>query len=84
MDERTVARALGLIPKAQAATRTPSLKVVLSVRHQWGGRPLRFEHVEPTVSRLLAEVEAHKAARKQGYQVWCTLEITSDLSGVDA
>lgn len=84
MDERSMARALGLAPKAKTVGKTPSLRVILSVRHQWGGNPLRFEHVEPTVSRLLAEVEACKAARAAGYQVWCTLEITSDLPSMDA
>lgn len=77
MDERQMRRALGLDPikEAKPAYPIPKIRVILSVRNQWGGKPLRYEHTESTVSSLQAEVEACKAARAAGYVVWCTLEM---------
>lgn len=77
MDEQQMRRALGLMPikEAKPFYPIPKIKVILSVRNAWGGKALRYEHVEATVSSLQAEIEACKAARSAGYVVWCTLEM---------
>ena len=53
---------------------SPAITVVLSVRRD-GGLVKRFEKVIKTFSRLEAEIEAKKAARAEGWTVWCVLEV---------
>lgn len=53
----------------------PAITVVLSVRRD-GGTVKRFEKVVRTLSRLEAEIEAKKAARAEGWTVWCVLEVS--------
>jgi len=48
--------------------------VELSVREN-GGKPFRFEHRSNSISTLTAQLEAEKAARKKGYEVWIVLDI---------
>lgn len=52
----------------------PAITVVLSVRRD-GGTVKRFEKTIKTFSRLEAEIEAKKAARAEGWTVWCVLEV---------
>lgn len=53
---------------------SPAITVTLSVRRD-GGTIKRFEKVIKTFSRLEAEIEAKKAARAEGWTVWCVLEV---------
>ena len=46
----------------------------LSVRKN-GGSPFRFEHRSRSISTLAAQLEAEKAAREKGYEVWVVLDI---------
>ncbi len=48
--------------------------VELSVRKN-GGSPFRFEHRSRSISTLTAQLEAEKAAREKGYEVWVVLDI---------
>ena len=48
--------------------------VELSVRKN-GGAPFRFEHRSHSISTLTAQLEAEKAARDKGYEVWVVLDI---------
>lgn len=48
--------------------------VELSVRKN-GGSPFRFEHRFRSISTLTAQLEAEKAARGKGYEVWVVLGI---------
>ncbi|MFP6851343.1 MAG: hypothetical protein VCA57_21955 [Pseudomonas sp.] len=48
--------------------------VELSVREN-GGKPFRFEHRSNSISTLTAQLEAEKAARDKGYEVWALLDI---------
>ncbi len=48
--------------------------VELSVRKN-GGPPFRFEHRSRSISTLTAQLEAEKAARSKGYEVWVVLGI---------
>lgn len=52
----------------------PAITVTLSVRRD-GGLVKRFEKTIKTLSRLEAEIEAKKAARAEGWTVWCVLEV---------
>ncbi|MBU0564927.1 MAG: hypothetical protein KJ890_15665 [Gammaproteobacteria bacterium] len=53
---------------------SPAITVALSVRRN-GGTIKRFEKTVKTLSRLEAEIEAKKAARAEGWTVWCVLDI---------
>ena len=53
---------------------SPAITVALSVR-RGGGTVKRFEKTIKTLSRLEAEIEAKKAARAEGWTVWCVLEV---------
>lgn len=53
---------------------SPAITVTLSVRRD-GGTIKRFEKKVKTLSRLEAEIEAKKAARAEGWTVWCVLEV---------
>lgn len=55
----------------------PAITVALSVRRD-GGTIKRFEKTIKTLSRLEAEIEAKKAARAEGWTVWCVLEVGCD------
>lgn len=73
-------RALGLDP-APSKSKQPIPKqhctftlVELSVRKN-GGSPFRFEHRSRSISTLTAQLEAEKAAREKGYEVWVVLDI---------
>ena len=48
--------------------------VELSVRKN-GGLPFRFEHHSRSISTLTAQLEAEKAAREKGYEVWVVLDV---------
>lgn len=75
MNEVSMARALGLKPKAVKAERTPGLTVVLAVRHSWGGLPWRFTYNASTISVLEAQCLASQEARRQGLRIHALLEI---------
>lgn len=79
--EQEMRRALFRQPRVDAKqllrTQEPGIKVVLSVRRD-GGLARRFEKVVKTLSRLAAEIEAKKAARAEGWTVWCVLEVGCD------
>ena len=53
---------------------SPAITVALSVRRD-GGTVKRFEKTIKTLSRLEAEIEAKKAARAEGWTVWCVLDV---------
>ncbi|MDM8349332.1 hypothetical protein P8H27_10520 [Pseudomonas sp. sp1636] len=77
--EGEMRRALGLDPippKQQSQPKPPSsyTLVELSVRKN-GGPPFRFEHRSHSISTLAAQLEAEKAARAKGYEVWVLLDI---------
>lgn len=87
--ERVMRAALGLNsvddvkrPKPAPRLRTPGLQVILSVREKWGGKARRFIHVAPTVSRLVAQIEAEKAARAKGLNVWAVIDICVEDTSV--
>lgn len=63
-------------PLKQPKTKQPSsyTLVELSVRKN-GGQPFRFEHRSSSISTLIAQMEAEKAARNKGYEVWVLLDI---------
>ena len=71
-------RALGLdsAPQKQPMPKPPSTftLVDLSVRKN-GGSPFRFEHRSRSISTLAAQLEAEKAAREKGFEVWVVLDI---------
>lgn len=56
---------------------SPAITVALSVRRD-GGTIKRFEKTIKTLSRLEAEIEAKKAARAEGWTVWCVLDVGCD------
>lgn len=80
--EAEMREALGLRPAPQKAAKTtaqasrpfPHTIVELSVRKD-GGKPFRFTHRSRSISRLTAQLEAEKAARKKGYEVWVLLDV---------
>lgn len=76
--EASMRRAFGLAPKAKAATFTPGLKVILSVRPSDGGRVRRFYFTSSTISRLLAQIEAEQAARAMNLIPWALISIGDD------
>ncbi|MES2820046.1 MAG: hypothetical protein V4812_13780 [Pseudomonadota bacterium] len=70
--------ALGLSPSKPQKTLTRSATytlVELSVRKPSGGPPFRFEHKSSSISTLQAQLEAEKAARKKGWDIWALLDI---------
>ena len=71
-------RALGLdyAPQKQPMPKLSSTftLVELSVRKN-GGSPFRFEHRSRSISTLAAQLEAEKAAREKGFEVWVVLDI---------
>ncbi|MES2821286.1 MAG: hypothetical protein V4812_20110 [Pseudomonadota bacterium] len=76
--------ALGLAPavtppaaaaKEQAKRPKRFTLVELSVRKKSGGAAFRFEHRSSSISTLTAQLEAEKAARDQGLDVWVLLDI---------
>ncbi|MDA7087341.1 hypothetical protein PH586_13195 [Pseudomonas sp. SA3-5] len=80
LSEGEMRRALGLDPappkQAQSQSKPAACYtlVELSVRKD-GGPPLRFEHRSRSISTLAAQLEAEKAARAKGYEVWVLLDI---------
>ncbi len=84
LSEDDVRRALGLVPVAPSQKqkeKSPNpftyTLVELSVRKD-GGVPFRFEHRSVSISRLNAQLEAEKAARAQGLEVWVLLDIRQE------
>ncbi|MGV8481988.1 hypothetical protein, partial [Pseudomonas aeruginosa] len=80
LPEVEMRRALGLDP-APSESKQPIPKqhstftlVELRVRKN-GGSPFRFEHRSRSISTLAAQLEAEKAAREKGYEVWVVLDI---------
>lgn len=82
LSEAEMRRALGLdaspasVPLKQPKTKQPFryTLVELSVRKN-GGPPFRFEHRSSSISTMVAQIEAEKAARNKGYEVWVLLDI---------
>ncbi|WP_422603751.1 hypothetical protein [Pseudomonas sp.] len=80
LSEGEMRRALGLDPappkQPQSQPKPPAsyTLVELSVRKN-GGPPFRFEHRSRSISTLAAQLEAEKAARAKGYEVWVLLDI---------
>ncbi|MCE0963389.1 hypothetical protein [Pseudomonas putida] len=82
LSEAEMRQALGLdaafiIPTTKSVKPTPLSNytlVELSVRHN-GSLPFRFEYRSRSISTLAAQLEAEKAARDQGYEVWVLLGI---------
>lgn len=62
---------------------SPAITVTLSVRRD-GGTIKRFEKTVKTLSRLEAEIEAKKAARAEGWTVWCVLEVAEEADAMIA
>jgi hypothetical protein len=83
LSEDDVRQALGLIPaapkkqKEKAPNPFTYTLVELSVRKN-GGPPFRFTHRSRSISRLTAQLEAEKAARAQGLEVWVLLDIRQE------
>nr|WP_273234459.1 MULTISPECIES: hypothetical protein [Pseudomonas] len=84
LSEDDVRQALGLTPaapkkqKKEKSTNPFTYTLVeLSVRKN-GGPPFRFEHRSRSISRLTAQLEAEKAARAQGLDVWVLLDIRQE------
>jgi predicted DNA-binding transcriptional regulator len=76
MNEKSMARFLGLAPKAQPTAVTRGLVVVMSVRKGGVGPILRYTHPTNTISRLEAQIEAQQAARREGLTFWTLLDIS--------
>lgn len=82
--EDEMREALGLTQSSTTSQSKPTAKpkqpvryilVELSVRKQSGGLPFKFEHKSPSLSTLEARLEAEKAVRKQGLEVWAVLDV---------
>ncbi|MEI9087619.1 hypothetical protein RI649_08080 [Pseudomonas aeruginosa] len=71
-------KALGLAETRPKKVRTEASQPVrytiveLSVRKGGAGLPLRFEHRSRSISKVTAQLEAEKEAKRQGYQVWAS------------
>jgi hypothetical protein len=86
ISEDEMRRSLGLdtspAPAAKPLKNKPSAatpcrvytEVQLSVRKD-GGTPTRFTYQSRSVSKLLAQLEAEKEARRQGFEVWALLYV---------
>lgn len=84
ISEAEMRDALGLGPAVVPASVAAKVKgkqpkrytlVELSVRKKSGGAPFRFEHRSSSISTLTAQLEAEKAARDKGLDVWVVLDI---------
>lgn len=78
--EAEMREALGLAPAKPAPEKRkhhPSsyILVELSVRKLSGGPPFRFEYKSRSLSTLEAKLEAEKAVRKKGLEVWAVLDV---------
>ncbi|ABJ12005.1 hypothetical protein VNPA110516_56680 [Pseudomonas aeruginosa] len=79
--EEQMRKALGLAETRPKKARTEASQPVrytiveLSVRKDGAGLPLRFEHRSRSISKVTAQLEAEKEAKRQGYQVWALLDI---------
>ena len=79
--EEQMRKALGLSETRPKKVRTEASQPVrytiveLSVRKGGAGLPLRFEHRSRSISKVTAQLEAEKEAKRQGYQVWALLDI---------
>jgi hypothetical protein len=62
-------------PKERAKRSTVYTLVELSVRQKTGGPAFRFEYRSSSISTLTAWLEAEKAVRQQGLEVWAVLDI---------
>lgn len=83
-DQMRQALGLGDAPSGQPKNRPGRpprtlTRVVLSVRKD-EGLPFHFEHCSASMSRLVAQMEAEEAAKKQGYQVWAVLDISQQTN----
>ncbi|TRX73662.1 hypothetical protein [Pseudomonas mangiferae] len=67
--------AIAVAPKQKPRSRATYTLVELSVRKKTGGAPFRFQHRSSSISKLTAQLEAEKAARKKGLDVWVVLDI---------
>ena len=83
ISEAEMREALGLGPSSPKAS-TPQEKakqtavytlVELSVRQKTGSPAFRFEYRSRSISTLTARLEAEKAVRQQGLEVWAVLDI---------
>lgn len=80
ISEAEMRRAFGLdhIPQEQPKPISNPFSIYtlveLSVRKN-GGQPVRFEYRSRSISTLTAQLEAEKAARSKGYEVWVVLDI---------
>jgi hypothetical protein len=83
ISEAEMREALGLSPSAPTQTTPPDKAkrarvytlVELSVRKKTGGPAFRFEYRSGSISTLTAQLEAEKAVRQQGLDVWAVLDI---------
>lgn len=78
ISETEMREALGLAPGApKEKPKRPGFytQVVLSVRKRTGGPAFTFEYRSRSVSTLAAQLEAEKAVREQGLEVWAVLDI---------
>ena len=84
ISEAEMRAALGLAPsktpekiraQEQAKAAKRYTRVELSVRRKTGGATFRFEYRSSSISTLTAQLEAEKAAREQGLEVWVLLGI---------
>lgn len=80
--EDEMRKALGLASAAlpvKSRSKSPIpiryMLVELSVRKPGGGLPFRFEHKSSSMSSFEAQLEAEKAVRKEGLEVWAVLDI---------
>ena len=79
--EEQMRKALGLAETRPKKARTEASQPVrytiveLSVRKDGAGLPLRFEHRSRSISKVTAQLEAEKEAKRQVYQVWALLDI---------
>jgi hypothetical protein len=77
--EAEMREALGLAPAKPTPKKTKHpfsyILVELSVRKVTGGPPFRYEHKSRSLSTLEARLEAEKAVRKKGLEVWAVLDV---------
>ena len=78
LTEAEMRRALGLdsAPQKQPMPKPSSTFTLVELRvRKHGGSPFRFEHRSRSISTLAAKLEAEKAAREKGFEVWVVLDI---------
>lgn len=77
--EEEMREALGLAPSKPAPEKpkhqSTFILVELSVRKPSGGPAFRYEHKSRSLSTLEARLEAEKAVRKKGLEVWAVLDV---------